>query len=807
MTLLLTVPEFTSCIMTGEADGPDQPSEALSASDVVRPADLYHHDHHTPCHNNHTSMCVADLASLLESDSLLLGDAHKMAVQFWASHADDVDVVQELYKPLLDCVLSRNEFYSFSHDESGMDDRVSVSSGVESSDSSMLGAESMLHLPSLALVVFLKEEEMAGEDTWAKMKAHFSKPPWKFHHSEPVARGRLQPYENNLQDYFIAREDLPLCAMRQIHCGKRQLRMLRFISSENWRHNVDLYSLLLGKDPEVLKPDFCLFTASTHNDCDVQLSLKRVPKGIKCRPTNKAVLCFRVTQVGHTVPLLPNVCTPINADRWQTTDLDGNLLYLDVVRMRDRSCEPVPDISGCEYYEHRKRVSFNLTDKKCHVNQHKFELDSHTHSKLVPVLGEDIPKKVVEEEGNHADEIPSRSQKVTGGTGTHGHHDADSELDDSDYLLADLSSDTDRCMLDFEDDRDAYPTVDGSSYNSDDHKAEGKDATPERKCNLGDGSECAGSGRLSAIKSAFLRKPSLTHARYYDVAKELAIIRKIPPIEERTGEIEGSETYKTQTQPKDVESLRKNASTKTAKPLGLQLDPNRLRVRVHDHQPNTLKQGGFRDKPRSRVSVHFNSKAGGVDDSSQMGGQGTDVRFRTRNSNVGDRKIGGSDGCKSQDLHSHGGARHTGGVTVSPGADGIVTQVSSPKSEHREQTRTKANIVRTSKSVRPSPPSYEESKSRSKQFELFNQSAGHDRVQSGCAAPNAQQTRVLSPPPYTNFNHSCDRSQIASIDKIGRKCTPSQKPLGKCNQGNSSFTFTGSTTPRYSGSRLLPSAI
>ena len=279
------------------------------------------------------------LAALLEADVLMLGDTEKVALQLWAEDNKDVVKVTDLYQPLFECVTTRrNQLYQVSkQEEDNQDDFKQSGSHVDPTSEA-------LSMPSLAVTVFLREEPMAGEDVGAQLKDHLASSAWKFHHSEGVSRGKLMLYENNSQDYLTARPHLPLCALRQIHCGKRLLRFLRFASSDNWRDNVNLYSLLMAKDPDILKADFCLFTASYHTDYEVQLALKKIPKGIKCKPVPGAALCFRISQLGHTVPLLPNVCIPVTSDRWKTTDLDDNIIYLDVVRMRDRSCEPVPDL-------------------------------------------------------------------------------------------------------------------------------------------------------------------------------------------------------------------------------------------------------------------------------------------------------------------------------------------------------------------------------------------------------------------------------------------------------------------------------
>lgn len=429
--------------MTGDAD--DLTSYLTSDGGEPPPARHYNimDDVQTTSNTSETetiSMCVSELGSLLENDSLLLGDAEKMVMHFTAKDEEDKNYIGELFGPLFECIGVKQDIYFITEGD--------VTAEAECSDAN--NALDKLSMPSLAVVVFLREEEMRGENVWAIMGNNVDKSSWRFHHSEHVARGKLHLYENNSQDYLTARPDLPLCAMRQIHCGKKMLRFLRFVSSDNWRDNVRLYGLLLGKDPEVLKQDFCLFTSSTYKDYCIQLSLKKIPKSIKCQQTTNGILSFRVCQLGHVVPLLPNVCTPLTDDRWQTTDLDGNKIYLDVVRMRDRSCEPVPDLSDleiCDYFS---------DSKECPL----FSDQSNEQS---------LTQKI----HNNHETRSSRSKKTKtrkleyrnkGGTGTHGHCDSMEELG---LLIKDLAGKMEDAKNKLaSDERDACGMVDGASHHS-----------------------------------------------------------------------------------------------------------------------------------------------------------------------------------------------------------------------------------------------------------------------------------------------------------------------------------------------------
>lgn len=62
----------------------------------------------------------------------------------------------------------------------------------------------------------------------------------------------------------------------------------------------------------------------------LQLALKQLSPGVQVEPCSSAVLQFSVEEIGQLVPLLPNPCTPISATRWQTEDLDGNKVLVQV---------------------------------------------------------------------------------------------------------------------------------------------------------------------------------------------------------------------------------------------------------------------------------------------------------------------------------------------------------------------------------------------------------------------------------------------------------------------------------------------
>ena len=190
-----------------------------------------------------------------------------------------------------------------------------------------------LDMPSLAIIVFLQEEEMIGDDRLSKAKQYFSSVPWKFHHSEWVSAYHIKAYEYNSHDYFLPAEDLPLCSVRQIHCGGEHLRVVRFVTAHNWQDTINLYKLLLGQDPAFVKLDFCVFTLESHANFDLQFALKKLPRGVVPRHSARAVLTIQVPDVTHLAPLLPVTLTHIGGSRWSTRDLDGNQLLLDVVQV------------------------------------------------------------------------------------------------------------------------------------------------------------------------------------------------------------------------------------------------------------------------------------------------------------------------------------------------------------------------------------------------------------------------------------------------------------------------------------------
>jgi hypothetical protein len=184
----------------------------------------------------------------------------------------------------------------------------------------------------MAVMAFLQEEAMLGCERIQMAKRHFNKAPWKFHHSERVARStsRINPYPYNSQDYYYTSGDLPLWAVRQVHYGKEHIRVVLFTSEVHWGDMVQFYRLIFGLDPELLRDDFCLFTIHTHIHYDVQFALKKLKGDTKPRPLDSVKLQLRVADLGHLISYFPHVCTPLSDTKWETRDHDGNTIVFDV---------------------------------------------------------------------------------------------------------------------------------------------------------------------------------------------------------------------------------------------------------------------------------------------------------------------------------------------------------------------------------------------------------------------------------------------------------------------------------------------
>lgn len=196
-------------------------------------------------------------------------------------------------------------------------------------------------MPSIALMLFLSEEAPLGHERIQSAKRRFEKPPWKFHHSEQVGQGKINPYPYNNTDYFYTSEELPLWAIRMVHCGKELLRIVLFTSEESWEDMLQFYRLIIGFEPDISRDDFCLFTVHSRGHYDVQFALKKLKSDTCPRNLDSVKIQFRVHDVGSLVPLFPNVCKPISDNLWETRDHDGNIITIDVIgKPRPKSSTP-----------------------------------------------------------------------------------------------------------------------------------------------------------------------------------------------------------------------------------------------------------------------------------------------------------------------------------------------------------------------------------------------------------------------------------------------------------------------------------
>lgn len=250
-------------------------------------------------------------------DAIMLGDPYRLTVHFIAD-SHEVYQMMDMYQPVIDWVDPDLHIFKISErtcEEENGNDRTSTMK--------------MSCLPSVSLMVFLHEEGMLGCERIQTAKVHFEKSPWKFHHSEQVARGRVNPYPYNSQDFYYTSEELPLWAVRQVHYGKEHIRIVVFTSETHWNDMLQFYKLIIGSEPDLQRNDFCLFTVHSHLHYDIQFALKRLQE-TQPRPLESIKLQFRVAEVGHIVPLFPNICQPLSDTRWQTTDHDGNVIVLEV---------------------------------------------------------------------------------------------------------------------------------------------------------------------------------------------------------------------------------------------------------------------------------------------------------------------------------------------------------------------------------------------------------------------------------------------------------------------------------------------
>ena len=177
-------------------------------------------------------------------------------------------------------------------------------------------------------MLFLNHDDDSTDNRVPETQAYLTRKPWKYHH-DATTPSKVYLCEPNNQNFYTTEQEMPLWAVRQIHYGKEHLRFMLYTSRDMWHDMIRFYCLLLGRDVEYQKNDFCYFLIhSSDNNTDVQFALKRAPEDCTCRSLNSAFLQFKVLDIRDMVPLLPNSCSPISPQRWQTSDPDGNVTLL-----------------------------------------------------------------------------------------------------------------------------------------------------------------------------------------------------------------------------------------------------------------------------------------------------------------------------------------------------------------------------------------------------------------------------------------------------------------------------------------------
>ncbi|KAJ8031026.1 hypothetical protein HOLleu_27618 [Holothuria leucospilota] len=202
-------------------------------------------------------------------------------------------------------------------------------------------------LPALAVVLFMQYTEDLDDNRIVRAQSYLAGGQWKLHHTSTIS-GKHLLCEPNFQHFYTAETEMPLWAVRQVHYGNEHLRFMIYSSPESWEDMIRFYSLLLSRNVEYQSEDFCYFLIHSRHNLDIQLAIKKVPREYSVRPLNSAFLQFKVREAGELVPLLPNACSPISPQRWQTTDPDGNVTLLLLNRKSSGSSSILPRRSSLD---------------------------------------------------------------------------------------------------------------------------------------------------------------------------------------------------------------------------------------------------------------------------------------------------------------------------------------------------------------------------------------------------------------------------------------------------------------------------
>ncbi|KAL4609090.1 protein FAM124A [Arapaima gigas] len=172
------------------------------------------------------------------------------------------------------------------------------------------------NVPALTVFLFLHEGPAGC------LLRVLQRSPWRCHPCERAHGADL--------DLFSLGVGTPPWGVRQGDRGRDVVRLALNCRHDGFADTVRLYRLLLRRRLAHAADNFCFFVVYSSPDLEIQLSLKRLPRGQSPAPTESAVLEFRVQDVGALVPLLPRPCSPISETRWQTEDYDGNKILLQV---------------------------------------------------------------------------------------------------------------------------------------------------------------------------------------------------------------------------------------------------------------------------------------------------------------------------------------------------------------------------------------------------------------------------------------------------------------------------------------------